>query len=173
MKRITKDMVTFKIVVDQDQTPVRGNVADTGDSRWDTHIENGILEALDLGNTLAWGTVTVTASFFHLEAKTTVYQVRCPGGYAEFNDMVLPAMEEKLLRMLNWRASELVTELGIEDNINGTTPNRVEMIVALMDEVKNWDHERLVKLAADVMGSNYNAMSNDALLRNYRKLMEG
>jgi hypothetical protein len=52
---------TFKITVEQDDIPVRGNAMASGDAAVDKEVEDEILQRLDNGDVWAWAHVTVVA----------------------------------------------------------------------------------------------------------------
>lgn len=56
------DAVTFKLEIEPEDTPVRGNVMASGDDQADRDLENEIIERLDRGDLWAWCYVKVTAS---------------------------------------------------------------------------------------------------------------
>jgi len=52
-------MIEYRIRVEQEDIPVRGNIIDSGDPAYDRRVENGILRRLDAGDVWAWALVTV------------------------------------------------------------------------------------------------------------------
>lgn len=56
-----KPEITFKLRVEQDDTPVRSNAMASGDDAADKAYENRILRRLDAGDVWAWAWVEVTA----------------------------------------------------------------------------------------------------------------
>jgi len=54
--------ITYRLYLEQDDIPVRGNVSASGDEEEDRQIEEDVMERLDRGDTWAWGSVTCQAS---------------------------------------------------------------------------------------------------------------
>lgn len=61
LRKLTKQDVEFTIEVEVDYSPVRGNLIDSGDSDYDTQIENEIVDRLNSGDIWAWRSIKVTA----------------------------------------------------------------------------------------------------------------
>lgn len=57
------DKVTFRIDVEQEDQPVRGNAMASGDKAADKEVEDEILRRLDMGDKWAWCIVIMTARF--------------------------------------------------------------------------------------------------------------
>ena len=58
---MTKPRVTYRIEVDFDDMPVRGNAMASGDAAADKEVEDEILRRLDRGDVWAWASVQVVA----------------------------------------------------------------------------------------------------------------
>ena len=53
--------VEYRIEVEQDDQPVRGNALDSGDPDYDKKVEGEIIERLDRGDVWAWASIRVVA----------------------------------------------------------------------------------------------------------------
>lgn len=67
LRKLTKQDVEFTIEVEEEYSPVRGNLIDSGDSEYDIQVENEILDRLNSGDVWAWCSVKVTAYWNGLE----------------------------------------------------------------------------------------------------------
>lgn len=63
MRKLTVNEVVFRVDVEQDDTPVRGNALASGDEAEDRACENEIERRLDRGDVWAWACVTVVAEW--------------------------------------------------------------------------------------------------------------
>lgn len=54
--------IWYRITAEQDDQPVRGNIIDSGDEKFDKEVEDSAIQRLDDGDVWAWAVVTVTAS---------------------------------------------------------------------------------------------------------------
>jgi hypothetical protein len=63
LRQLTIEEVEFKINVDQDFLPVRGNAMSSGNEDFDRKAEDEILADLDRGNVWAWADAEVVASW--------------------------------------------------------------------------------------------------------------
>lgn len=63
MRELTKKDVTFHVVCEPEDTPVRGNVMASGNAALDREAENEVLARLDAGDVWAWCSVRVEAVF--------------------------------------------------------------------------------------------------------------
>ena len=61
IRELTENEVEFQIFVHPEEMPVRGNVVNSGDEKFDRRCENRILSALERGNEWAWCCVEVRA----------------------------------------------------------------------------------------------------------------
>lgn len=59
--------VEFKLIVEQDDTPVKGNAMSSGDDEADRKLEQEIIDRADNGDVWAWAQVTITASWAGFE----------------------------------------------------------------------------------------------------------
>lgn len=98
-----KGKITFRLMIEQDDTPVRGNAIASGDNEEDTRVENEILERLRNGDTWAWASTKCTATVDGLdEVEGVDYLGGCsyrdtkdfiqPGGY--WDDMKAAALAD-------------------------------------------------------------------------------
>lgn len=53
--------VTYRLVVEPEDIPVRGNAQASGDDAYDRQVEDAIIRRLDNGDVWAWACVTVIA----------------------------------------------------------------------------------------------------------------
>lgn len=53
--------IRYRVYIEQDDIPVRGNAMASGDDKLDKKVEDGILKRLNLGQTWAWASVKVEA----------------------------------------------------------------------------------------------------------------
>jgi len=58
---MAKPVVTYRLQVEQDDVPVRGNALASGDDEEDKKLEDEILRRLDRGDVWAWASVCVIA----------------------------------------------------------------------------------------------------------------
>ncbi len=68
-KASDKRTITYTLIVEQEDTPVRGNALASGDDTIDTECENEILARLDRGDVWAWAFVKVIATL-EIEGET-------------------------------------------------------------------------------------------------------
>jgi hypothetical protein len=68
----TDGAVTYRLYIEQDDTPVRGNAMASGDDAADKEAEGAILERLDAGDVWAWAFVTVEAQVDEFTAVDTL-----------------------------------------------------------------------------------------------------
>jgi len=61
MRKFKPLEVDFKLIVEQDDMPVRGNAMASGDDEFDSKVEQEIIDRLDYGEVWAWAQVTVKA----------------------------------------------------------------------------------------------------------------
>lgn len=61
MRKLTAKDVTFKVTVEQDEMPFRGNAMASGDDKADRALEHEIADALDRGQVEAWCIIVVKA----------------------------------------------------------------------------------------------------------------
>ena len=84
--------VSYELMVEPDQTPVRGNSCVTGNDAIDTEVEDSIIARLDDGNIWAWAMVRCTARYEGIDSLSGVDYLGCcsytdedefkqPGGY--------------------------------------------------------------------------------------------
>jgi len=64
--------VTYRIEVEQDDIPVRGNALASGDDMLDRETEAEIIRRLNQGDVWAWATVSVIASCEGFEARAVI-----------------------------------------------------------------------------------------------------
>lgn len=69
LRQITETEATFTIECRPEDVPVRGNVLASGDDALDKRDEDAILAKLDVGNTWAWCTVRVVATWNGFEGE--------------------------------------------------------------------------------------------------------
>lgn len=69
MRKLTMEEVTFELKVEQEDTPLRGNVLASGDDEADAGAENDVRKALDAGNIWVWCTTTVIARWNGFEGR--------------------------------------------------------------------------------------------------------
>lgn len=62
-KALQADEVTFRLVIEPEMEPVRGNAVASGDEALDREIEDGLIARLNSGDDWAWFTATVEASW--------------------------------------------------------------------------------------------------------------
>lgn len=62
-RALTRDEVTFKLTIEEDDIPVRGNAMASGDDEADREDEDAIIARLDRGDLWAWCCVVVTATW--------------------------------------------------------------------------------------------------------------
>jgi hypothetical protein len=55
--------IEYRILIEADDVPVRGNALASGDDRADKEAEDSIIERLESGDTWAWACVTVEARY--------------------------------------------------------------------------------------------------------------
>lgn len=55
--------IDFKLIVEQDDMPVRGNALASGDDELDRKTEQEIIDRLDNGDVWAWAQVSIRASW--------------------------------------------------------------------------------------------------------------
>ena len=72
LRELTIDDVKIRLIVEPDDTPVRGNALASGDDRVDRAAENEILARLEAGDTWAWALVRVTVSWQNLSGYDTL-----------------------------------------------------------------------------------------------------
>lgn len=68
LRKLTKQDVEFTIEAKEDYSPIRGNLIDSGDSDYDTQIENEIVDRLNSGDIWAWCSIKVTAYWNGLDS---------------------------------------------------------------------------------------------------------
>lgn len=130
--RIFKPLeVDFKLIVEQDDLPVRGNAISSGDDEFDRKTEQEIIDRADSGDVWAWAQVSIRASWagfrgddylggcsYKNEAAFTSTE---EGGY--FHDMVKSSIEDliKNITAAGWTvtgadsyAIDIAVELGKE-----------------------------------------------------------
>jgi hypothetical protein len=71
-KKLTAAEVTFTVVAEQEDIPVRGNAMSSDDPEADRHCEDEIIAELNRGNTWAWCCVVVTATWGNWSASDTL-----------------------------------------------------------------------------------------------------
>ncbi len=62
MRKIRPDEVTFKLVAEDEDIPIRGNAMASGDDEADKKLEDELIDRLDRGDIWAWCYVKVTAT---------------------------------------------------------------------------------------------------------------
>jgi hypothetical protein len=62
---LTRDEVTFKLTIEDEDIPVRGSAMASGDDKADHACENAIITRLERGDLWAWCCVVVTATWGH------------------------------------------------------------------------------------------------------------
>lgn len=106
------------LVAEQDDAPVRGNAAASGDDAYDKEVEDAILARLDRGDVWAWASVKVSARLGGCEgvdylgccSYDSEADFRRPGDY--FDDMVVRAKDELAKELHD--AQENTAELAAE-----------------------------------------------------------
>ena len=68
MRQITLDEISWQVIAEQDDTPVRGNALASGDDAEDKRVEDEILARLDDGDIWAWCSVEVRGTWNGIEA---------------------------------------------------------------------------------------------------------
>lgn len=68
MKTLKISDVQFEIICHPEHVQVKGNAVASGDDDFDKKVENKIIRQLENGNTWAWCTVEVKATYKSLEA---------------------------------------------------------------------------------------------------------
>lgn len=114
VRELTEADVVFSLEIEEDDIPVRGNFA-SGDDKADKELEDSIIKRLRNGDTWAWASVKVTATWKgwkgvdHLGACSYDDEAdfKEPGGY--YDDMKSEALAD-LNKSLSKCAEEL-TEL--------------------------------------------------------------
>jgi hypothetical protein len=87
----TAGAVTYRLYIEAEDIPVRGNAMASGDDALDKKVEDEILERLDSGDIWAWAHVTVEASAGEFTGEDTLggccyrdaAEFMQPGGYYE------------------------------------------------------------------------------------------
>lgn len=72
MRKLTDKDVEFRITVEQEDMPLRGNYTVSGDDEQDTADENEALARLNRGDYTAWCSVTVTAAWNGFEGNARI-----------------------------------------------------------------------------------------------------
>jgi hypothetical protein len=72
IRNLTESEVQFKLIVEQDDTPVRGNAMATDEPELDREAEDEILRRLDSGDVWAWAHVRVIASWRGFEGSDSL-----------------------------------------------------------------------------------------------------
>ena len=109
--------IQYRIEIEQDHIPVRGNAIASGDDATDKKIEDEIIERLDNGDTWAWCSVCVVAEAGGVEGRA--YLGACSykdeadfraGGYYE---QMQAEAKDDLLEQLR-RAKTTLEEIEVE-----------------------------------------------------------
>ena len=103
--------INYRIEVEPEHEPVRGNALASGDDAADREYEDEILARLDAGDVWAWAAVTVIAEVDGFEGRDRLgccsyaseAHFRSPGGY--FDDMKIAA-RDALIRVQKGRRHE-------------------------------------------------------------------
>ena len=131
MRKFKPLEVDFKLIVEQDDMPVRGNAISSGDDEFDREVEQEIIDRADRGDVWAWSQVTVRASWAGFRGDDHLggcsykdekdFTSTEDGGY--FHDMVKSSIEDliKNITASGWSvtgadsyAIEIAVELGKE-----------------------------------------------------------
>lgn len=106
-----RDKITFSLSMEQDDTPLEGNVSVTDEPEKDAKLERDIAKRLDQGDDWAWCVVTVTAAFGPWSGQDSLHGCSYhdeadfrAGGY--FDDMQDEALAD-LAREINKSATVL------------------------------------------------------------------
>lgn len=130
--RISKPLeVDFKLIVEQDDMPVKGNAISSGDDEVDRKTEQEIIDRADRGDVWAWAQVTVRASWAGFRGEDHLggcsykdekdFTSTEEGGY--FRDMVRSSIEDLIKNITagGWSvtcadtlAIDIAVELGKE-----------------------------------------------------------
>lgn len=113
---IDTDDVAYRIEAEPEDVPVRGNAMASGDERADREAEDAILARLDAGDTWAWASVTVVASWHGIEGRDHLgccsydseEDFRTAGDY--FDDMKAEALADLLGKVMP--AGDALTAAG-------------------------------------------------------------
>lgn len=108
--------VTFRVICEPEDIPVRGNAMASGDDAADRECEDEIIRRLERGDIWAWCSVTVRAEYRgflgtdHLGACSYASEkdFREPGGY--FDDMCREAFDQLIANM-----KDAAERLGCDD----------------------------------------------------------
>lgn len=63
LRELTQDEVRFSLEAHEDDTPIRGNILDSGDPEVDRKVETELILRRANGDVWAWAVVTVTAQW--------------------------------------------------------------------------------------------------------------
>lgn len=111
MKRMTPEI---SIHVQQDDTPISGNLIASGDDDYDRQVEDYVMNQLEGGNVWAWAAVTVTAEFMGVTASAYL------GGCSYENEEDFKACEyyrDMVREATNELADKIADLQGIEIEI--------------------------------------------------------
>lgn len=73
----TKDGITYRLYIEQDELQVRGNAVVSDDPKADKRTEDRIIKRLDDGDTWAWAQTKVTASIDGVDIEGEDYLGAC------------------------------------------------------------------------------------------------
>lgn len=112
MKKLTLKDIEIEVIVDYDDSPIRGNAINSGDITYDRLVENKIIDAVNSGDIWAWASVEVKGTYKGLTASE--YLGACSyGSEDDFrSDGYFPDMCETVLSDLNSQIEDIVNSLN-------------------------------------------------------------
>ena len=108
---IPRDEIEIRLTVEQDDTPVRGNVMASGDDDFDHECEEDVLRRLDDGDVWAWEFVTVEARWNGWVGRDTLGGCTYEDERAFRSDPYYEAMVEEAIQDLNRRVRNAIEVL--------------------------------------------------------------
>ena len=106
--KFDESKVTYELIVQQDDIPVRGNAMASGDVAYDKRVEGEIIRRLENGDVWAWAHVIVIAHYDGIDDVHGCDHLGCcsyrdeadfcqPGGY--YDDMKAVAVDDLRAKM--------------------------------------------------------------------------
>lgn len=111
MKTLTENDVKIELIAEYDHIPVRGNAIDSGDSEYNKHVEDQIIDRLESGDVWAWASVEVRATYKGLTASTYLGAC-CYADEQDFiNDGYYQDMVNEVVEDINNQITDLLSEV--------------------------------------------------------------
>lgn len=110
LRNLTANEVKFTIEANEDYTPIRGNLINSGDLEYDLKVENEIIDQVNCGNVWAWCWVKVVAHWNGFQGADTLGScsyasrrdfVENSGYYEDMKDIALANLNEEIAVQYN------------------------------------------------------------------------